>query len=105
MVAELKSRFVERVGGMGAAEAAKIDCGQRMATVEDEFQETLTVNEKLNAEKTVDREDFNIFSSISKNNSIYRSNLKLDLKQAISYIKLGPNVDFTDDPGMSHDTE
>ncbi|VDK78916.1 unnamed protein product [Litomosoides sigmodontis] len=99
VVMELKSRLVERVRGMGAAEAEKIDCSQRMATVDNEFQETLTVNEKCDAGKTVNGEYFNIFSSISKNDSTYQSNLKLDLKQAISHIKLGPNVDFTDDPG------
>ncbi|CAG9530187.1 unnamed protein product [Cercopithifilaria johnstoni] len=98
VVVELKSRLVERIREMDAAKAEKTDYSQQMATV-GELQEALTVDENCDAEKTADREDFNIFSSISKNNGIFQSNIKLDLKQAISLVKLGPSVDFMDDPG------
>lgn len=84
---------------MNAAKAAKIDYNQRMVTVKDEFQEILTVNEKCDTKKVANRENFNISSSVSKNNAVVKSNVELDLKQAISLVKLGPSVDFMDDAG------
>lgn len=95
MLLELKSRIRE----MNAAKAAKIDYNQRMVTVKDEFQEILTVNEKCDTKKVANRENFNISSSVSKNNAVVKSNVELDLKQAISLVKLGPSVDFMDDAG------
>lgn len=92
---ELKSRLVER---MKEIDTAKFDHTQRSAMVEDESREILTINGSCDAEKVAGQGDFNIFSSISENNSIFQSGVKLDLKQAISSIKLAPSVEFIGDP-------
>ncbi|KAL3982699.1 hypothetical protein ACH3XW_48165 [Acanthocheilonema viteae] len=100
VIVELKSRLVERIREVDADKATKIDHSQQMATTDDEFQEILAVDENCDVQKTADL-DFNIFSSISKNNDTFQSkNVNLDLKQAISLIKLKPSVDFIDDPGQ-----
>ncbi|VDM11362.1 unnamed protein product [Wuchereria bancrofti] len=94
VVMELKSRLVERIKELDTAKTPKIDHAQGMATAEDGFQEIPITDGSYD----VDRYELNIFSSISKSNGRLQSPMKLDLKQAISFIKLAPSVDFINDP-------
>ncbi|VIO87340.1 Uncharacterized protein BM_BM14761 [Brugia malayi] len=95
VVIELKSRLVERIKELDTAKTAEIDHAQGMATAEDGFREITATDGSYDAE----RNEFNFFSSVSKSIGRLQSPVKLDLKQAISFIKSAPSVDFIDDAG------
>lgn len=79
---------------MRKVDTPKTGHAEQMATM-DELQQEPSVDGN---EQAVGLDDIDIFSSISKNNSLFQSLVRPYLIQTISSMDIVPGVDFIDDP-------
>uniref|UniRef100_A0A915PK50 DUF4220 domain-containing protein n=1 Tax=Setaria digitata TaxID=48799 RepID=A0A915PK50_9BILA len=101
VVMELKLRLLERVKESDATTAAESSRIERMAKVKNKCQEIPTVCENCSADKYLvdDQNTLDNITLLSENNILHSRVVGMDLKHALSFMKLAPSVDFIDDPG------